>query len=171
MFGFRFVAFLWGLQWEHVCSCFLAVCFGCASCSSLLMMAQTHCCSLICFVFVWLVAAEGVVYGVVYGRPPRPKRIVTKQHIYFIYLFFQFKNANDAAGRGQHHSTWWLTADMFRQAFPWNAAFDHAGRGREQKLVWGWGGSKIVSAPLCLKNVTYIFDVIPQEITHEASKM
>ena len=34
-----------------------------------------------------------------------PKRIVTKQHIYFIYLFFQFKNANDAAGRGQHHST------------------------------------------------------------------
>ena len=57
MFGFRFVAFLWGLQWEHVCSCFLAVCFGCASCSSLLMM--TWVCSLICFVFVWLVAAEG----------------------------------------------------------------------------------------------------------------
>ena len=33
------------------------------------------------------------------------------------------------------------------------------------------GGSKNVSAPPCLKNVTYIFEVIPREITHEASKM
>ena len=27
MFGFRFVAFIWDLEWEHVRSCFLAVCW------------------------------------------------------------------------------------------------------------------------------------------------
>ena len=33
------------------------------------------------------------------------------------------------------------------------------------------GGSKHVSAPPCLKKITYIFEIISQEIIREASKL
>ena len=38
--------------------------------------------------------------------PPGQKELLKKHiYIYSIYLFFSPKHANDAAGRGQHHST------------------------------------------------------------------
>ena len=59
---------------------------------------------LLCFC-VACCCRRSCVWSCVWKTPPAKKSCNKTTYIYFIYLFFKFKNANDAAGRGQHHST------------------------------------------------------------------